>query len=362
MKVLLLLVILLLPAGKTPVASQDYLLYGDLELRSFCLRLDDETCFNSALHLRANHLLGYSWGEVVVRHRVTALTGEPVGHDLFQAAFLIWPVERITIQMGRHTLPLGMGQVFFPADALNPERSRIGENRGFDGASIAWTLSPQWTISLASRLDTAYGAREVNDPWRDIRWAGVLSGYAGVMDLSAGTVYQPDELVRPGIGVSLPLGKTILHGEASWELQGSLLPEDEITAPASGELRGGLMQPPVRRGPAAAGGLRRNLNLGTRAVHILTVALEYLYTEQLPDPGAGHYLAPIIAWDGDGLWAADLSGLISITEEIALVRFEISRHLFDSLTVGGEAWVPLYEGWRKHFPRGSLALFGRVHF
>lgn len=348
------LTVLMVPATAT---AQEYSLYGDLELGTTYARFRSppetvETLITDTT-LRLNHLLLYDWGEMVVRHRLTVFDlgdteGDPLRHDLQHAAAVMWPADTLTVQVGRHSLPWGMGSAFFPADALHPERTRHGDDRGFDGASTTWTISPRWTMAAAGRVDTATGSTE--EPLRDLRWAGLLSGYLGRVDVMVSTVYQPDEVLRPAAGVSLPLGGVILHGEGSLELAGE-------------------------KGPAVATGMHYTLFAG---FHSVTLAVEHLYTEQLPPvftgfselstmqaqhhPTGRHFLYPMIFWEGDGRWSADVSALIDLEEARALLRLELARHILGSLTLAAEGLLLVDEDSGEG-PREGIARFSaRVHF
>jgi hypothetical protein len=360
-------------------SAQEYSLYGNFELGTTAARVrlpatTVETLATDAV-LRLNHLMAYTWGEAVVRHRFTVADlgagpgthleadlgadlgadPDPLRHDLLQAALVMWPTETLTLQVGRHSLPWGMGSAFFPADALHPVRTRDGEDRGFDGGSATWTISPRWTVTGAGRVDTARAA--VEEPWRDLRWAGLLAGYLGRVDVMASTVYQPDAVLRPAAGISLPLGDLIVHGEGSLELSGVSSRE---------------------RGPAGATGMHYTVYAG---VHAITFAVEYLYTEQgaPPDPDATvpeatdpdatvpytagrHFLYPIFSWDGDGRWSADWSSLIDLEESRALVRLEVSRHILDTLTLAAEVIFPVHEKTGSDPWEGLARIRARVHF
>ena len=404
-------------------AAQEYSLYGDLELGATATRVrvpatTVETITTAAV-LRLNHLLAYTWGEVVVRHRFTVpgngigfggsfgddglgsdsgftaddgavtdfgaagelgVEGDPLRHDLLHAALVMWPAETLTVQVGRHSLPWGMGSAFFPADALHPVRTRYGEDRGFDGAGATWTISSRWTVTGAARVDTATAA--TSNPVRDLRWAGLLSGYLGRVEIMASAVYQPDTVLRPAVGLSFPLGDLILHGEGSLELSGadatgitdSGTPGAEASATVNGPATAAA--PATAKGPAAATGMHYTVYAG---IHAITFALEYLYTEQLPpasmtflqlspEPdGEGrtagrHVLYPMISWDGDGRWSADCSALIDLEENRALVRVEVARHILDTLTLAMETILPVDERTGRDRWDGAARVSARVHF
>lgn len=394
---LFLFMAILAPSG---AAAQEYSLYGDLELGATATRVrvpatTVETITTAAV-LRLNHLLAYTWGEVVVRHRFTVpgsgigfggsldddglgtagelgAEGDPLRHDLLHAALVMWPAETLTVQVGRHSLPWGMGSAFFPADALHPVRTRYGEDRGFDGAGATWTISSRWTVTGAARVDTATAA--TSNPVRDLRWAGLLSGYLGRVEVMASAVYQPDTVLRPAAGLSFPLGDLILHGEGSLELSGAEAPAT-ANGPATATGPATVNGPATAKGPAAATGMHYTIYAG---MHAITFALEYLYTEQLspasmtflqlsPEPdGEGrtagrHFLYPMISWDGDGRWSADCSALIDLEENRALVRVEVARHILDTLTLAMETILPVDERTGRDRWDGAARVSARVHF
>lgn len=360
-------------------AAQDYSLYGDLEVEVLGARTGQpagedradrvDRTISTGTILRAHHLLTYPWGEAVVRHRFR-VTGESHIHDgqqilhhyLQQAALVMWPVEALTIQLGRHSLPWGMGAAFFPGDALHPERTRDGEDRGFDGASGTWTFSPDWTIAVAGRVDTAVGSREESPryPLRHLRWAGLISGFMGTTEVSASVVYQHEAVLRPAVGVSFPAGPVIVHGEAALEVIGTERSTPDGTARGAGV---GAADGTSTDGPAAAGA-RYTIFTGS---HAITLALEYLYTEQGPplggDPRSGHhFLYPMISWEMDDRWYGDLSALVDVEKRHGQVRLLLSRGFAESLTLGTELVFLVHEETTPDDPRGLVRVFARAHF
>lgn len=342
------------------LGAEEYSLYGDLELSTTVTR--ESLVTGTAAYF--NHRLSYEWGEATVRHRLSLYHGtDDLYHTLYHAAVVIWPADALTVQIGRHSIPWGTGSVFFPADALHPERARLDDKRGFDGMSGTWTISPEWTASAAVRLDTAFEAEE--RPLQNLRGASVVSGYVGTVDTVASVVYQHETVLRPAAGLSVPLGEVILHGEVAHELIGTSAAGEgdpdfndvpNVEDPAVSEVLS-LYGIPRDSGWAVAGGMHYTLFTGA---HAITPAIEYLYTRQLATQFGRRYLYPYISWDADGRWTVDLSSLVDVEKERAVVRVEFTRNFPESLALGVETSWPVaeYAAWDD----GIVRLVARAHF
>ncbi len=337
--------IALLAAGAA--AAQEYEFYGDAAVISAASWMKEpagEPVWETAdgwWKLTGSHALTFDWGELSARHRLTA---ESAGagnyeweHQVFQAAAAFWPGPNWTVTLGRQTLAWGRGYAFFPSDALHPERSPEGDAPGFDGGSVTWTVTPDWSVSAALRTDRAFQAED--NWWERLRGGGVLSGYAAGIDAMASVVYERNRLLRGGAGSSADLWGTILTCEGALEFlpaEGPLYPRE--SGGGGPELKTRPAGEPV---PAVTAGLERTVYPGN---HALTFLAEYFYTkagldrkeaelffgqpaamvslygnpewnsERKPEFLGQHYLYPRFVWDWDQRLTWENTALVNLQD------------------------------------------------
>lgn len=229
----MLTAILLITLSSLPAA--DYSLYGDASLAAHIG--GPQTYIVSLLQLTGNHTLFYEWGEAHLRHRFDI--GIPAGafsgisddpsetisaesaraeHTIYQADIIWYPTPQLTVQLGRHQLGWGMGQAFSPADPLHTDRISGVEESYFDGIQLSQTFSPNWTASGALGIDDALAAGIGTPWWEELRLGGSVSGYIGGVEMILSAGWKPDEMLRPGLGISAQLNSMILTLEGVVDL------------------------------------------------------------------------------------------------------------------------------------------------
>lgn len=221
---LLVWTLLFFSFSAAPLAGVEYLLYGDGTLSSQAG--GEESFLQGELSFTADHTLLYPWGEARLRHRLAfnipgdemeTMAGEQIEHRIIQASILYLPLPGLSLALGRHQLGWGMSYAFFPADALHPLRSADGDVPGLDGISSVWTISPDWSLTGALRLDEAVKSGEGEPWWEELRYGVSLSGYLGGVDLLLSQVFKVDEIFRPGLGCSFQAGGFVFTLEGAAE-------------------------------------------------------------------------------------------------------------------------------------------------
>ncbi len=310
-------VITLVPAVR--VVAYDYSLYGDAGL-GLVIGRDPARAFALGAHadLHFDHRLSYDWGELSVRHNaiLDGYRGEagdfeqPIRHAVNQAALSIWPVDAFTFQMGRFSIPWGVGYMFHPGDALHPVRSPDGDAPGFDGAALTWTPSPDVSGTVALRFDTAYGPE-----WhRRVRSAVHGSAYVLGVDVKLGVVFQEQTVLRPSIGVTIPAGPVVFHAEAAAELAAELIDDDTggVTDDPAQLVSATLGLPDLlagRRTWAASAGANYSLSFER---HSITVLGEYLLIAEPPAGLGRHLVYPSISWDWDARFQVEQAAFVDV--------------------------------------------------
>ena len=248
--------------------AQDYELLGSLETRSVsAYRKDSPVVLNpeergawyttALTRLEATHRLTLPEGtaELLVDHAVTVLplwAAEGVGlgsvglspasllsgvgngaestgtagtgsatansvflwHELYQAYLSVSASPALTLRLGRQRLNWGMGWTFSVTDALHPQSPDSEVEPGFDGVSLGIVPSSALSLELAAATQDALAT---GDP-EDLRFAAYGSVWAPPVDVALTWVYQYATTLRPGVGVSLPLGPVLVGGEAAVEV------------------------------------------------------------------------------------------------------------------------------------------------
>ncbi len=306
-------VIAFVPVGR--VDAYEYRLYGDAGLGLLVGR-DPGGVFALGSHVdfRFDHRLSYDWGELSVRHDTildlqadeAGGSDRPIRHAVNQAALSIWPVDAVTFQTGRFSIPWGVGYVFHPGDALHPVRSPYGDVPGFDGAALTWTPSPDVSSTAAIRFDTAYGPE-----WhRRVRSAVHGSAYVLGVDVKLGVVFQEQTVLRPSIGVTIPAGPVVFHAEAAAELidddTGGVADDPAQLVSATLGLPDLLAG---RRTWATSAGANYSRYFGRST---LTVLGEYLFIADAPVGLGRHLVYPSISWDWDSRFQIEQAAFIDV--------------------------------------------------
>jgi hypothetical protein len=140
-------------------------------------------------------------------------TGVVLSHELYQGYVSLHPGDRLAVRLGRQRLNWGTGWTWSVSDALHPQSADSEVEPGFDGGSVSLLVSPNLSIELALAGQDAFAT---SDP-EDLRTAGYISAYLPPVDIALSVVHQRETTLRPGIGVSLPVGPVLLAGEAAVE-------------------------------------------------------------------------------------------------------------------------------------------------
>jgi hypothetical protein len=143
----------------------------------------------------------------------TSATGVVLAHELYQGYVSVRPGDQIVVRLGRQRLNWGMGWTWSVTDALHPQSADSEVEPGFDGGSLSFLVSPDLSIELAVAGQDAFAT---GDP-EDLRTAGYISAYLAPVDLALSVVHQYATMLRPGIGVSFPIGPVLIAGEAAIE-------------------------------------------------------------------------------------------------------------------------------------------------
>lgn len=392
---LLMAVVPMLPVPT--VIGQEYQLQGDLDMGVVLLRepVSGDRMLAGQAQLQLEHRLYYDWGEAGVRHSATIL-GSPAGaadaaafgggngvpdeagafgllpgtseqplHRLHQASLVLWPSDYLTLQAGRFSLPWGVGVAFHPGDAIHPARTPEGDMPGFDGVAAVWTVSPDLVAAGALRVDTAYG---ITGQWyRELRWAGQISGYWRELEVAAGVVYQPGVLMRSSLGMSLPTGGLVLHVEAAGELIGQeqvgTTDDNELLDGSSAGFGFGLPDLVGQR-PGWAGAAGGSWS-GYAGSHAVTAVTEYLYLSAPPAGFGQHGLYGQIVWEFDRRLSAEQSLLADLEGRNMLLLSTVTLGRWDALElqIGSVAAVDsllpvVSDNWQLE----ALRLSARVYF
>lgn len=257
-------------AGAFPVVAQDYAILGSVETRGLGVYRKDSpvvadrnlrgTWYGTALtRLEATHRFTLGGGrsgdgamppaELLLDHALTlvpvntsdgssatdltalgvdldsttatgtggtgsaAATAVFVTHELYQGYVSVFPADWLSLRLGRQRLNWGSTWVFPVTDALHPQSSDSEVEPGFDGVSVS--LLPSANLSLE-------GAVAVQDivasgDMEEVRVAAYLNAYLAPLDVSLSVVHQPETMLRPGIGFSLPVGPVLLAAEGAME-------------------------------------------------------------------------------------------------------------------------------------------------
>lgn len=355
------MMVLVMILTAAPARAQEYALQGDLEVGLWWLNKTELSPTGGETlgvgQLRADHRVYYPWGELSVRHRVRSVGVEgeeaPMVHLLDQAAITIWPVESLTVQLGRFSMPWGVAYAFFPGDAIHPVRTPRGDTPGLDGAAVTWTLTPDWGVAGVMRVDTAYGEAETGDeegktPWyRRLRWGAQATGYVGTTELVLAGVFQPEVLLRPSLGISPVLGPVVLHAEVALELIGEET-QAQFDIP---DVLGGST------GWALATGGNYSVTAGR---HTVTLVGEYLYSENPPEGFGNHVLYPHVTWNWDSRLGLEQAALVDISRERALLISTATWTLYDALELETEVTYGVDQA--SGFSGETVALTARVYF
>lgn len=313
-------VIALVPTGR--VVANEYSLYGDAGLGLFIVP-DPAGAFALGAYtdFRFDHRLSFDWGELTVRHK-TILDGhggvggfgQPIRHVVNQAALSIWPVDAVTFQLGRFSIPWGVGYVFHPGDALHPVRSPDGETPGFDGVAVTWTPSTDVSGTVALRFDTAYGPE-----WhRRVRSAVHGSAYVLGVDVKLGVVFQEKTVFRPSVGLAVPAGPVVFHAEAAVELAGESAADliggdtDGVTDDPAQLVSAALGLPDLlagRRTWASSAGANYSRFFGS---HTITVLGECLFIAEPPAGLGRHFVYPSVSWDWDARFQVEQAAFLDV--------------------------------------------------
>ncbi len=219
------LTLFLLGITSSILYSAEYSLYGDGTLYSSAGGSAKDSW--AGLEVDADHTILFDWGEARFRHSLDLAlpmdggspeAGENIRHTILQASILYLPLPDISFTFGRHQLGWGMSYAFFPADALHPLRSPQGDVPGFDGVSSVWTITPDWSITGAVRIDEAVEAAEGEPWWEELRYAISLSGFFGGFELLLSQVYKANDVFRPGAGLSFQAAGFVVTAEGAADL------------------------------------------------------------------------------------------------------------------------------------------------
>ncbi|MFW6363963.1 MAG: hypothetical protein ACOC0D_08975 [Spirochaeta sp.] len=312
--------LLLLVGAAVCSYAQEHDLRGEAELSV----LQSRDGLVELLRIYGDYRVSYDWGEFGLRHNLSAFPDQQLLHQLNQAAVTVWPADAVTLRMGRFSIPWGLGYAFHSGDALHPPRTPAGDAPGFDGAAFTWTLTPDWGISAAVRVDTAHGTLE--KPYRNLRWAGKVTGYIAEVETMLAAVYQPDTVLRNSAGVSYAVGPVVLHAEGAVEYIGDEQPGQPLTGGSPGNEPAGfqsvsssLAVPDILgadTGWAAAAGANLSQYWGD---HLLSAVAEYLY---LSEPPAGFGAQAVYAqtgWEWDSRLSLEQTVLADISNRRGLL-------------------------------------------
>ncbi len=343
---------LLVPACAR-VAAQEYEILGSLTTEAtagyfsdtYALLQDrsgsDRVEPDASLMLDATHRFFLDRSELVVDHSLRVVRpdvpdvvtpGEvSVAHHVNQSYLLLMPAPWLNVSLGRQRLNWGAGFTFSSTDALHPRPADYDGDTGFDGAAVTLLGGPDFSVELALAMQDALTTGDV----RDLRTAAFASAYVRTVELGASFVYQEDNIYRPGVLGSIPVGPVLLVGEAAIEVFG----EPEVAEPR-----------PIMNAAAEYTYATDRWNAILVGEYIFNgLADDALFrpvTPRLTDNAGGFAFESVqyaffdvsLVFGSD--WSTSHSGLVNLEDGSALIGHEVAFLVFDGVDLGlGFAWT-----------------------
>lgn len=249
------IVLIVLALSAVPTTAQQYSVLGSLSL-SAQTRLPSGQSFNNTnswqpntgIGLELNHTLDMPMAGLVVEHRISGDATSYLGasntigtidldHRLYRAYLDLFLTPTVTVSAGRQRMSWGKGYAFSATDAFHPASVPVvyGQYRGFslltsggeadvgyDGMGVQYLPGPNLSVEGAVALEHAVESGSLED----LRYALYATGFFNRLETSASLVYQPKEVLRPGLSGSIPIYGVLLSGEIALELQ-DLEPKEE---------------------------------------------------------------------------------------------------------------------------------------
>lgn len=234
-----LLLVLLTTALPRPAAAQEYRVLGEVEALYGALHYRDAFFVSPAelrntwepyAELRAalTHRISGEGAEAVVDHRVRAVGANPgtlfgsldpailaVRHELIQGYLSIFVSPELTLGFGRQRLAWGMNYTASVTDALHPGAPDRETDVGFDGVSISFFPSPDNTLIAALAVQDAVTTGEMER----LRAALYARSFTGRVETALSVVVQTDAILRPGAGITAPIGPLLFSAEVAGEMR-----------------------------------------------------------------------------------------------------------------------------------------------
>ena len=206
------------------LSAADYTLYGEITGSGTSHHYDEdlgdqEHDVTGILEVDANHRVSLDAGEFFAHHSLSLDQKPALNHHLYEAYFGI-PAGPFMFELGKQRINWGFGYMFSPTDALHPAEQEVGshfvdDEEGFMGTAITFTPVADLSITAALRLDDLFSAED--DLAEELRYAGYVSAFIDPFDIFGSFVYQWEDVLRPGAGVSVQLLDFIISGDVAVE-------------------------------------------------------------------------------------------------------------------------------------------------
>ncbi len=175
----------------------------------------------AGFEIDATHRVSFHDGDFVLDHALLATPASAsddaangrvsVLYELYRAELTLIPIPMIEFGFGRQRYAGETGLTFSSTDAFHPYNAET--DVGFDGFSVTFRPGSDLAVGVAAALQEIVATGDL----RDFRTAGSVSWYGKVLEAEAIVAYQPEEILRPGMLVSVPLGSVRIVSETAVE-------------------------------------------------------------------------------------------------------------------------------------------------
>ena len=340
--------LLLITASPAPLAAQDQMLFGDLQIFGQDTIASGDSALSSFMGMGSGAELLTAQAQLTIHERLTFEKGQlyladsawwwqgadggTLQNDLLQAYVSFTPVPALTFVLGKQRLSWGTGYAFSPGDRIDPPVNPQNKSEGFLGLTAVFAPSASFSLTASVRFDTAFpGIAQLPGlpstvamdlasglpflapflpsapavPWLGLRYAVYAEAFLGDLDLHAGATWQWQRVLRPTAGFSLDVLGFILDGALAVELSnGDLYPGQGGTYESPG------FGTPF---PIATVGLQKSISTDTAS---FSATVEYLYDSTGYDSGqaarfTGDFVTALSGGAGSGGIAAALDSTAS---------------------------------------------------